>query len=947
MDIAVPLSSSNSHAFTPVRRRESTINTRVFDADQEQEWTAARCHRLLRALTSRVAILKKDILWLQDTAKENIRNERATIPQDSRSADAEWTKTKRRIRQTYSSRGGRSGSNPQATKRGLRSAAPKRERGSILPGEITIPTPILARARGNKPPVFQAPWSAHDEPRAEVVRANKRPRTRYPANDGDGQFHQSETLRELRQKIPASRYTIYEGIYNGLEALLRATTKDGTAATTKPKGARSLLSMTLHAVPRYITQQEGLIEAHMEATGSRKALDQRDISTEIYDELESFGPSRYGWKCLKDVVRSHGIQVIRESVHSGLFEDSFCGVLIALCVNTFAIEEAQSILSALVSSREYPSPRTLYDTPSRPLRMLSNFTDFTSLASFQFRELSSIMASGLLPLEWLATKEFGSIWTKAMQRISPGQIDDDAIAFLDNALSLLSSAGPSPSTSGSNAVTEAVKNTFSSLLTTLSSIVILSKEAQRKDNYKIAHQSTQYDHITAILGGCLVECGSADKQILLLLSNLIIQGDIVKQEDQNCSLVDLLLARLQHKSISAASPSYFQAVNLICQVARCCGRASTSPGLAHLEQIHLLMFAAAAEKDETSIVQGLIVDSAFAFAQKVPDREHIDYAAIVDERYSARRLDVEIGLHETTGKDCDEDLSGFRWEEGIGEWVTATPAGVAKTKAVAAKAFCGYSEFDTPYRPPPKLRRLESQVAAVMYRNASPFSSPNFDDSVRVQSLSSRSGSVGAVTDIASEDDKPAHNDITILTNSYDELDSAVFLGKADSEDEADLSEMDVSVPDYSLIWNGSTTSLASMASPERRPIDRGPRLKRKLLRNSHEWQNLEDSFVSTATAACSNEGGGSTGYREHVDRAPRLGRRALRPSQAWKLFEDSDDELSILSGSSRSDQALRDATSSGKSNARRPRQVTEAIPPKSSSLSIAPLSDSEDELCI
>ncbi|KAH7418224.1 hypothetical protein BKA64DRAFT_193732 [Cadophora sp. MPI-SDFR-AT-0126] len=948
MDLAVPLSNSNLHTFTPVRRRDSTINTRLLNADQEQEWTAARCHRLLRALTSRVAILKKDILRFQSTGKESIGTGRVVATQDRRAVDAEWTKTKKRIRQTYSGRGGRSSSSSEAFKQGIRGAALKKGRSSILPGEVTIPTPILARARGDKIPSPPAPCSTLDGPHVEALRGTKRPRTRYAANDEGSQYQPSETLRDLRQKIPAARYTTYEGIYNGLEALLRATTKDGSEEKTKSKGARSLLSMALRAVPRYITEQEGLLEAHMEATGSKTALDQRDISIEIYDELESFGPSRHGWKRLKAIVRSHGIQVIRDAVYLGLFDDGFCGVLIALCINTLAIEEAQSILSALLSSRQYSSPRTLYDTPSRPLIMLSSFTDFTSRASFQFREVSSIMSSGLLPVEWLATKEFGPIWTQVMQRLSPGLIDDDAVAFLDNALCLLSSAETSPSTGVSNAVTEAVKNTFSSLLTTLSSIVMLSKEARPKDDLETTHQSTEYEHIIAILGGCLVQSGTSDMQILLLLSNFIIHGNIVKQEGPESSLMDLLLARLRHKGGSEASQSYVQAVNFICQVARCCARTSSRPGLAHLEQMHLLMDAAASEKAEGSIVQGLIVDSAFAFAQRVPDRQHIDYAATVDERYSARRLDVEISLHETTIGDCDEDMSGFRWEEGIGEWVTATPAALAKMKVVASKASIGDSECDTPYRPPPKLRRLESKAAAVVHNTSSPFSSPNFDDSVRVYALNeSPCGLGGDVVDIASADEESAHREELVSTHSDDEFDSNVSLEKTDSEDGDDSSKMDVPFPDDSIISYGSTTSVGSMGSPERLLVDRVPRLNKSLLRNSQDWQVFEDSFVSPTPSAGSNEGSGSTGYREFIDRAPRLGRRALRSSQAWQLFEDSDDELSILSSSSHSEQPLRDVTSTGNSNSRRLHQVKPSIPAKSRAMKSAPLSDSEDELCI
>ncbi|KAL2074577.1 hypothetical protein VTL71DRAFT_8355 [Oculimacula yallundae] len=934
MDFAVPLSSSNSHTYTPVRRRESTINTRLLNADQEQEWTAARCHRLLRALTSRVAILKKDLSRFQSTGKETVGNGKAAAHRDSKAVDAEWTKQKKRIRQTYSGRGGRGGDGAPASKKG---------RKSLLPGEVTVPTPILARARGEYP-IPQAPlWTTLEEPPADIVRGNKRPRTRHAATDG-GPFQPSGSLRDLRQKVTAAKFTTYEGIYNGLEALLRATTNDGSEERTKSKGPRSLLSMALRAVPQYITQQENLLQAYIEETGSKMALYQRDISTEIYDELESFGSSRHGWKRLKVIVRSHGVQVVCDAIHLGVFDDAFCGVLIALCINTFAVEEAQSILSALLSSRQYASPKTLYDTIDRPLLMLSSFTDFTSRTSFQFRELSNLLANGLLPVEWLATKELSPVWTRAIQHLTPGMIDEDAVTFLDNSLSLLSSTGTDLSTLSSNAVTEAVKNTFSSLLTTLVSIVRLSWQEQEKEDVKNPGRNG-YSHVMALLKGCLVQSGISDMQTLLLLANLSVQEETRNIAGLDESLISLLLVQLQQEGTSSGhSSAYSQSVSFICQVARCCGRGSASPGFEHLERIHQALEMLASDKKGNSLIHGLIVDSAFAFAQKVPDRKHIDYASSMDTRFCARRLDVDTSLQGSSEED-DNDVSGFRWEEGIGEWVTATPALVTKTKVMAPKAFADDSECDTPYRPAPKARRLENQPAPSLPAASSPFSSPNFDDSVRVQSLvGSPSGSGLDISDSSGEEDSILED--AGLIESDDELNSNT---SQDLECRSEDSKMEVSFAEDSLLSHGSSTSLASLASLGRPLIDRVPRLKGRLLRNN-DWEVFEDSFVSSASSTLSIDSMESTGYREFVDRAPRLGRRALRSSQAWQLFDDSDDELSILSVSSNvsgSGEALKDVTSRGTSNARRPRQVKSAKPSKTRSMKTRPLSDSEDELCI
>src|SRR4051794_15799997 len=97
--------------FTPVRRRVSTINTRQYQADTEVEWTATRCNRLLRALTSRVAVLKKELSRYQlATAvgdqplgeKVIICRKRSTLGV----GDTEWTQARKRVKRTYSGRGG-------------------------------------------------------------------------------------------------------------------------------------------------------------------------------------------------------------------------------------------------------------------------------------------------------------------------------------------------------------------------------------------------------------------------------------------------------------------------------------------------------------------------------------------------------------------------------------------------------------------------------------------------------------------------------------------------------------------------------------------------------------------------------------------------------------------------------------------------------------------------
>src|ERR1700712_2109097 len=95
------VSKVGSPRLRPARRRSSTINNRPPHSGSEQDWTAARCNRLLRALTSRVAILKKDISRLQTaTSKSDATESNATHRHKRVNAspgDADWAHPRKKV----------------------------------------------------------------------------------------------------------------------------------------------------------------------------------------------------------------------------------------------------------------------------------------------------------------------------------------------------------------------------------------------------------------------------------------------------------------------------------------------------------------------------------------------------------------------------------------------------------------------------------------------------------------------------------------------------------------------------------------------------------------------------------------------------------------------------------------------------------------------------------
>jgi hypothetical protein len=817
---------------------------------------------------------------------------------------------------------------------------PKKGRRSLVPGEVMVPTPILTRARNNcweeKVPIV-----AHPELQVEDLGRVKRRRTRYNIHEGHGQFQLSEALRDLREKMSAARFTTYEGIYNGLEALLRATTPD--KSEVKRKGARSLFSMALRAVPKYIAQQEGLLETYMEKTSSKSAIPTREISSEIYDELEAYGSSGYGWKQLKVIVRAHGVQVITDAIRSGLLDVEFSGCLITLCMQISAMDEAQSLFSALLSSTQFSPPRTIYDKPNRILPMLWKFTEHSGNPSFQYRELANLISVGLLPLEWLATKEFGPVWTRVIQSLSPNAENLEALLFLDMLLPLLSSAvgeeHVAESFASNSTLSEAGTNTFSSLLTTLASIMILNKEREglARDNDAVQESV----HINRLFRSCIIQ----DQKALGTSSSLPMLAEVIAQSETTAIVrkpfsYDALAKQLR-QGRGTHSQVYSQAVLFLCHVARCCGRGALNSGLEYLQKAHSLLGACAS--DLTSIFKSLIVDSAFAFAEQIPNREHLDYAADMDIKFGVRRFGPGSSVHsDISAGEESESRAGFRWEEGISEWVTATPMIVKKISVIiSAKED---SECENPYRPPPSLRWKTGKNSLPPSRAGSP-QEDIMDQTVDFQDISPERGAT------AVEDSQSELNDVASSspTNSDDELgpDSprldCSFISNVSTSTEGSFTEASF------ISTSSSVSSISTRSVGARKTIDRAPRFNRELLCNSQDWQLFEESSLCSTSSTSSNQGTESTESRQHIDRAPRFGRKALRSSQAWQLFDESDDELSLLSVSSQGDQVLQDITDTPFANGRRSLHTCQekyrSVPLKPAKRRILDVSDSEDEL--
>ena len=936
--------------YTPVRRRLSTINTRQLQGDSEKEWTAARCNRLLRALQSRVAILKKELSRIQP----EVRGRGTAIGVKSKTVrkadpDTDWNQARKKIKRTYSTRGGRSNSDARASQRMQKLQAAKDTR-PYIPGEVLVPTPILNRARG-----AVASMNSSIVPPLAIEEQEIRPNKRTKAKDVQSNSRLSQTLRGIRKLVPASRYAVYEGIYNGLETLLKATAP-GESQRIRT-GSKSLLSLCLRTIPQYIASEEKQSMAYAEETKSKSAIDSRDISSEVYDDLEAFGCNGKGWRHFRTIVRSHGMQLVCDAIRARSLDTEFIGILITQCIHAKATEEAEILLSAMLSTTEFPAPKSVFtrsdDEPAtRPLSMLWKFVEITGCFSFQYRQLSMLISSGCLPLSWLATKELGPVWTRALQALPTASngTGADALLFMDTVLPLLAQADDLPwgeqrTVKADSLMIDAMKQTFASLLTTLCSIVTLSRDTAKSLDRKTHAYTTEYTHFVDLIWSSLLQWElsriSSIQGTLLVITNLILGKVDPESPESSCDLVYVLFNHLRRiDKSSSVLPPYHEIVSFICSIARCCGRGASNSGFEYLENLHQKFetLICNCDPDRANVLREILADSALAFAQEIPDRKYLDYADAMEAK--AHRVETKSTVSFTPGHSSDNSRVGFRWEEGISEWVTTTPLSTNRCEIVSNFLRAHQPEYETPFRPARQRKFKKPNLPHTRNRVV--------QSSAGIMTSGSRLHPEPVESSPASELPAPGFGDVHDANGTDFEIDST---DDDKSEDvpmghspDSPLSTGDSGSESMEQDHEGSSEDLQS-SSPQSDSSNDWEQIS--FPQNKNSWVDESVTSVSSADSMRSKKPGSG---RRHIDRVPRLSRRVLRHSLQWQLFDDdeSDDELSFISVSSEGGSILQDITNSVIPKARRELQTNSA--PKRKPVRVFGdtfLGGSEDELCI
>ncbi|KAJ9629832.1 hypothetical protein H2203_002213 [Taxawa tesnikishii (nom. ined.)] len=682
-------------------------------------WTATRCMRLLRPIASRIEPLKRlsyarnvndgdESRNSQQPRKEPIAlafgNKRTKSGTDG--TDTAWMPIyqSRAPMKTYGGRQKFAKTADNAT-RGTAARSQNTEQPSDV---LTLPTPFKARAvrhlerlSAKKPAARKAELEISSPTGVRQKKRNK------PAEPAAG-------LARKGQRVKDQHWELQQGVSDGFSRLLDKTAPSQPASR---QGARSLLSTCLRRVPEYIQLEE-------EWRAEVDEDDETDVAAEVYADLESLGPSEdHGWPPLREVVRAHAMSLIQEIIDRRLVSVVNREALATIAYGFKAFPEALELSVACARSIRIKSPPAaearLFDTYLPNLYPVSMKAEWP-IARFQV--LMSLFNTGQTSLTWSATQHMVRVLSQAVRSVTTFSEDSSAaLEFLSSVISLGCGKLPAATETkdenradrlsvfdGTTGMQLSLRIAYTSLVTVLIAIVLCDGDApdstnrrKRSSDILAILQYTAIDILTrstqSIVEKGTNESENAPAELPRSLATVVLTSNLLLSVKECClgpeyatiSPSTLVSSIEQHhyatsKAGKTSTPTE-EIAALVCGLARCCGQGSAQESLDAMQDIvQSIIQHSMSEDGKTKLfLQQWALDSALHFAKTSDSRQAYVFARQIESAVQQRGplLAVSPSSHERS-KETPAKRKGFRWEEGLCEWIAATPY----TQMTATKA---------------------------------------------------------------------------------------------------------------------------------------------------------------------------------------------------------------------------------------------------------------------
>ncbi|RMZ66436.1 Eukaryotic translation initiation factor 3 subunit CLU1 TIF31 [Pyrenophora seminiperda CCB06] len=696
--------------------------------DDTLPWTTSRCNRLLRPLSSKLTKLRKEVQRPSLASAEPRTASSAFATKRSPQKTTNFTRPANKPRgfEKATDPDWRPGAKPGAGKKttygGRRKArvSDSRRAGSDVgngsrPGEIAF-TPLISRMGQQFYSSPQAPIS---------------PLRKYAKNRGP-------LLVPIAASLFADLRKLVHGLLEAYAHLLQATAPSGER---KRKGTRSLMSACLRNLPAYIELEEHFViqdKLHEDVED-----EDRDIANEIYEHLESHFEQGHGrgWRPFKQVVRAHATALICDAIADEVLGLENILMLVTHCENASAWDEAEQLLLAyapLLESATMPinTRADLFDAQRSPyLHAVGNFAHRTGRYRFLYSLLEYMVAFELLPLEWLAADCMRSVWDRLIHTMSGPDCRTIAAAHqffetvtiasmgLPNACLLEDEVTGYPSRrfvpSSRVELRQALDTTFSSLLTVLCSIALVHSGREDSTGQAVTRRIKWILDATVIAIATRnnipnevrqLDADIADIQVMaqrglwINFASCLLRLEGCKTDlamvslgtPDAFSLIDWLVAQYSSSNINFAS-ILATLPSLVSSAARGTGRIWKDDGFNQLQRLvtALMTMSGCRLPHKLWTLKRLALESALEFAQLTGDAEHMAYAQDIEKKMQTQGRLI-IMQSPSLKKDSPTNSGGFRWEEGIGEWVTCTPFVRQNTRCQQRKSVRALELLPTP-----------------------------------------------------------------------------------------------------------------------------------------------------------------------------------------------------------------------------------------------------------
>jgi hypothetical protein len=696
-------------------------------ATEELPWTTSRCNRLLRPISSKLAKLRAEFERPRSAGGEPRAVSSAFATKSSPRKTTNFTRPAQKPRGFEKARdpdwrpdakagAGRGGKKTYGGRGAKRVAALQSGSSDVVrasrPGEIAF-TPLVARISS------QLQSSPH---------VQNSPLKKYGKNRGPLQVNIDWT------QMPGDLRKLVQGISEAYANVLQATT-DGDEKSWK--GTRSLMGACLRRLPAYIELEEHFAKLDREEDDEDE---ERDVSGEIYEHLQDqfeHHPGQ-GWRPFKQVLRAHTTTLLCDAVTDEIIGLDSVSMLVTHCVRVFAWDEAERLLLAylpLLEPLSIPNniKADLFDAQRSPfLHAIKSFVDHTGRHRLLLDLLEHMIAHELLPLEWLATEGMRPLWDRLVRSTSNN--DQRTIAHAVRFFETVTMAGmglPDERLlademtgarrfvpSSREELRLALNTTYSSLLTVLCSIALVNNGRNDDNGREIAGRVTWM--LDAVVIATLrrndirsefklLDAHTEDGQLFLQRAIWPVFASFLVHLDSSSvdkSTVALQLPELIHGVNWLATQYSSDGINtasilgglpaFISSIARGTGRIWKDDGFEQLQRLVQALMSLSGYRLPHRLwtLKRMALESAMEFAQDTGMGEHSTYAREIEMKMRTQgQLIIVPSPHKN---DSPSANGGFRWEEGIGEWVACTPFVKQGVKRVTRKPIPALELLPTP-----------------------------------------------------------------------------------------------------------------------------------------------------------------------------------------------------------------------------------------------------------